>query len=185
MIGEVTMLKRKIINIIIGLLICICGGLCLISKIKFNKDRDRNIINCTITSDLKSQVAQISNNSDTPQDIIKKCSNVACETLSFTAKNDIQNGKANCVGYAQLTSTLINHAFQIKNLSYHAKPVVGKVYLFGIDLNNISQKILPPKHRPFFKDHDFVEIDLGNKTVYIDSSLQDLTGFSYIQVQNK
>lgn len=54
MIGEVTMLKRKIINIIIGLLICTCGGLCLISQIKFNKDRDRNGINCTLTSDLRN-----------------------------------------------------------------------------------------------------------------------------------
>lgn len=183
MIGEVTMLKRKIINIIIGLLICICGGLCLISQIKFNKDRDRNIINCTITSDLKNQVAEISNNSHTPQDIIKRCSNLACETLSFTTKNDIQNGQANCIGYAQLTSTLINHAFQIRNLSYHAKPVVGKVYLFGIDLNNISQKILPLKYRPFFKDHDFVEIDLGDKILYVDSSLQDLIGYNFYQTK--
>lgn len=181
MIGEVTMLKRKIINIIIGLLICTCGGLCLISQIKFNKDRDRNGINCTLTSDLRNQVIEICNNSHTPQDIIKKCSNLACETLSFTAKNDIQRGKANCVGYAQLTSTLINHAFQIRNLPYHAKPVVGKVYLFGIDLNNISQKILPLKHRPFFKDHDFVEVNLGDKTVFIDSSLQDLTGLTFMQ----
>lgn len=185
MIGEVTMLKRKIINIIIGLLICICGGLCLISQIKFNKDRDRNIINCTITSDLKNQVAEISNNSRTPQDIIKRCSNLACETLSFTTKNDIQRGKANCVGYAQLTSTILNYAFQIKNLPYKAKPVVGKVYLLGIDLNNIAQKILPPKQRPFFKNHDFVEVGLGNKTVFIDTSLQDLTGFTFMQVQNK
>lgn len=185
MIGEVTMLKRKIIRVILVLLICICGGLFLVSQIKINKDSDRNIINCTLSSDLKNQVAEISNNSDTPQDIIKKCSNLACETLSCTAKNDIQNGKANCIGYAQLTSTLINHAFQIRDLSYHAKPVVGKVYLFGIDLNNISQKILPLKYRPFFKDHDFVEVDLGNKIVFIDTSLQDLTGLTFMQVQNK
>lgn len=183
MIGEVIMLKRKIINII-GLLICIWGGLCLISQIKFNKDRDRNIINCTITSDLKNQVAEISNNSHTPEDIIKRCSNLACETLSFTTKNDIQRGKANCVGYAQLTSATINYAFKIKNLPYKAKPVVGKVYLFGINLNNVAQKILPQRHRLFFKDHDFVEINLDDKTVFIDSSLQDLTGLTYMQINN-
>lgn len=179
------MLKKNIVRLITSLLICLGIGLFLISQIKFNKDRDRFILNCTLTSDLKNQNAEISNNSDTPQDIIKKCSNLACETLSFSAKNDIQRGKANCVGYAQLTSTLINQAFQIRNLPYHAKPVVGKVYLFGIDLNNISQKILPLKHRPFFKNHDFVEVDLGNKTVFIDSSLQDLTGLTFMQVQNK
>lgn len=65
-----------------------------------------------------------------------------------------------------------------------AKPVVGKVYLFGINLNNIAQKILPQRHRLFFKDHDFVEINLDDKTVFIDSSLQDLTGLTYIQINN-
>lgn len=107
-----------------------------------------------------------------------------CKRLSFTAKNDIPKGKANCVGYAQLTSAIINYAFQIKNLTYKAKPVVGKVYLLGIDLNNVAQKILPQRHRPFFKDHDFVEVDLGNKTVFIDSSLQDLTGLTFMQINN-
>lgn len=145
------MTKRKITQIIISLLICLVSSLFLISQIKFNKDRDRNSINCTLSFDLRNQVIEISNNSHTPQDIIRKCSNLACETLSFTAKNDIQRGKANCVGYAQLTSATINYAFQIKNLPYKAKPVVGKVYLFGIDLNNIAQKILPPKQDHFSK----------------------------------
>lgn len=184
MIGEAIMLKRKVIKILIYLLICLGIGLFLISQIKFNKDRDRNGINCTLTSDLRNQVIEICNNSHTPHDIIKKCSNLVCETLSFTAKNDIKRGKANCVGYAQLTSTILNYAFQIKNFPYKAKPVVGKVYLLGIDLNNIAQKILPPKQRPFFKDHDFVEINLDDKTVFIDSSLQDLTGLTYMQINN-
>ena len=65
------MTKRKITQIIISLLICLVSSIFLISQIKFNKDRDKNIINCTITSDLKNQVAEISNNSHTPQDIIK------------------------------------------------------------------------------------------------------------------
>lgn len=97
----------------------------------------------------------------------------------------IPNGKANCVGYAQLTSAIINYAFQVKKLPYMAKPVVGKVYLFGINLNNVAQKILPQRHSPFFKDHDFVEIDLEDKIIFIDSSLQDLTGLTFMQVQNK
>lgn len=100
-------------------------------------------------------------------------------------KNGIQNGKAIWVGYAQLTSATINYAFQIKNPPYKAIPVVGKVYLFGINLNNVAQKILPQRHRPFFKNHDFVEVDLGNMTVFIDTSLQDLTGLTFMQVQNK
>ena len=34
-------------------------------------------------------------------------------------------------------------------LPYNAKYVVDKVYLFGIDLNNVAQKILPKKHSSF------------------------------------
>lgn len=184
-IGEVIMFKRKITKILSSLLLLLGISLLLTSQIKFYKDRDRNVSDCILTSDLRNQITEISNTSDTPQDIIIKCSNLTCETLSFTAKNDIQIGNANCVGYAQLTSAIINYTFQIKNLPYKAKPVVGKVYLFGINLNNVAQKILPQRHRPFFKDHDFVEIDLGDKIVFIDSSLQDLIGLTFMQVQNK
>lgn len=175
------MLKKDTIRLITGLLICLGVGLFLISQIKFNKDRDKSSINCSLTSDLRNQVIEISYNSHTPQDIIKKCSKLVCESLSFTAKNDIKNGKANCVGYAQLTSATINYAFKIKNLPYKAKPVVGKVYLFGINLNNVAQKILPQKYRQFFKDHDFVEIDLEDKIIFIDTSLQDLTRYRFYQ----
>lgn len=49
----------------------------------------------------------------------------------------------------------------------------------------LLKKILPQRHRPFFKNHDFVEVDLGNMTVFIDTSLQDLTGLTFMQVQNK
>lgn len=99
----------------------------------------------------------------------------------FYCKNDIPKGKANCVGYAQLTSAIINYAFQIKNLTYKAKPVVGKVYLLGIDLNNVAQKILPQRHRPFFKNHDFVEVNAGSEVIYVDASLQDIIGIRFIK----
>lgn len=146
-----------------------------------HNDRDRSIT-YAITSDKKEHIKVICGDSDSTNDLIKKCSELVCEQLSFTAKNNIQCGEANCVVYAQLTSAIINYDFQVKKLPYKAKPVVGKVYLFGIDLNNVAQKILPKKHRPFFKDHDFVEVDLGDKTVFIDSSLQDLTGLSFMQI---
>lgn len=176
--------KRTIIKLIGWLIICLSGFIFLFSQIKLDKRRDRSVIPCAITPDLKTSIERICKYSDSPEKIIKDCSGLACKELSFTAKNNIQCGKANCVGYAQLTSTIINYAFQVKKLPYKAKPVVGKVHLFGIDLNNVAQKILPKKHRSFFKDHDFVEVDLGNKTVFIDSSLQDLTGLTFMQINN-
>lgn len=35
------------------------------------------------------------------------------------------------------------------------------------------------------RDRNIVEVDLGNKTIFIDSPLQDLTGLTFMQVQNK
>jgi hypothetical protein len=112
----------------------------LITQIKLEKNSDRYIVGCTLNSDLKECIIEMCESSHTPQEVIKECSKLACESLSFTAKNGIQNGKAIWVGYAQLTSATINYAFQIKNPPYKAKPVVGKVYLFGINLNNVTQK---------------------------------------------
>lgn len=175
------MCKRSIIIITLSLFIYMGVIIFLIFQIKLEKDSDRNMVGCTLNSDLKECVIERCESSDTPQKIIEECSKLVCESLSFTAENDIKNGKANCVGYAQLTSATINYAFKIKNLPYKAKPVVGKVYLFGINLNNVAQKILPQKYRQFFKDHDFVEIDLEDKIIFIDTSLQDLTGYRFYQ----
>ena len=173
--------KRKHIKITLTIPIIVGSIIFLISQIKLDKCRDRSATPCAITSDLKTSIERICKYSDLPEKIIKDCSGLACKELSFAAKNNIQCGKANCVGYAQLTSAIINYAFQVKKLPYKAKPIVGKVYLFRIDLNNVAQKIFPKKHRPFFKDHDFVEVDLGDKTVFVDSSLQDLTGYKFYQ----
>ena len=138
---------------------------------------------CYIPQDCREHVDEICAEYDSLEDIMEACSDLACNMLSFASTNDIQHGKANCIGYAQLTSAIINYSFKVKKFPYHAKPVVGKVYLFGIDLNNVAQKILPQKHRLFFKDHDFVEINLGDKVYYLDTSLQDFTGFSFIQTE--
>lgn len=181
MLCLIAMSRRKVVKIvIISILICLGGVIFLISQIKLQKDRDRSIT-YAITSDKKEQIKVICGDSDSTTDLIKKCSELVCEQLSFTTKNNIQCGEANCVGYAQLTSATINYAFQIKNLPYKAKPVVGKVYLFGINLNNAAQKILPQRHRPFFKDHDFVEVNAGSEVIYVDASLQDIIGIRFIK----
>lgn len=167
--------RRKTFKITLNiLLLCVSIAIFLISQIRLKKEQDRVIITPTLSAEMKEHITEICITANTPKEIIFNCSDFACSLLSFSAKNDIPNGNANCIGYAQLTSEIVNYAFQIKNLPYRAKPVVGKVYLLGIDLNNFAQKILPKKHRPFFKDHDFVEVALDDETIYIDSSLQDI-----------
>ena len=88
-----------------------------------DKCRYRSATPCAVTSDLKTSRKRIYKYSDSPEKIIKECSELVCKELSFTAKNNIQCGKANCVGYAQPISAIINYAFQVKKLPYKAKPV--------------------------------------------------------------
>ena len=164
-------------------LVCCAGGvLFLVSQLRLEKERDRDIAVCAIPADIMKDVDGMCKDADSVKEILEECSELVCGRLSFAAKNDIQCGEANCIGYARLTSAVINYALRVKGLPGKAKPVVGKVYLFGIDLNNVAQAILPEKHRSFFKDHDFVEVDLGDRVVFIDTSLQDLTGLSFMQI---
>lgn len=149
-----------------------------ISQLRLEKERYRPTQEYALTSDIKDRISLIA--SDNPIEVIKACNVLCCELLSFSAKNDITNGKANCVGYAQLSSAIINYAFKLNDMPYKARPVVGQVYCCGINLTALSQKILPAKHRPFFKDHDFIEVNLGNEIIYTDSSLQDLAWYRYI-----
>lgn len=110
-------------------------------------------------------------------EIIKLCCDFVCKQLTFRRKNDLNNGKANCVGYAQYTSEVLNQVFSMKGISCTSRPVVGSVYLYGVNLHPILLSILPKNQSSFFIDHDFVEIvfeDGSNK--YVDTSLQDLTG---------
>lgn len=163
---------RRIIKLTIVSLLCFAGGiLFLVSQLRLEKERDRDIVVCAIPADLKKDVDAMSKEVDSVNEILAESSELVCGKLSFSAKNNIACGEANCIGYAQLTSAVINYAFQVKKLPYKAKPVVGKVYLFGIDLNNVAQIILPEKHRPFFKDHDFVEVDLDDRIVFKDMTL--------------
>ena len=122
-IGGIIMQKRKHIKIALAILICVGSIIFFLSQIKLDKCRDRSATPCAITSDLKTSIKRICKYSDSPEKIIKECSELVCKELSFTAKNNIQCGKANCVGYAQLISAIINYAFQVKKLPYKAKPV--------------------------------------------------------------
>ena len=54
-----------------------------------------------------------------------------------------------------------------------AKPVVGYVTFCGLNLCKLLKSVVPEKYKSFVKDHDFVEIDLGERVRYFDASLYD------------
>lgn len=96
--------------------------------------------------------------------------------LKFSKRNDIKNGKANCVGYAQLFTSICNYALEVGGYEGRVKPVVGKIRWYGIDFCKVLKTIVPKKYESFVKDHDFVELDYGNEYVYIDPTLFDFCG---------
>lgn len=130
--------------------------------------------------DRHALVAIIASTSDETE-IIRSWCEFACKKLSFHRKNNLKNKEANCVGYAQYTTALLNSAFKYKGLLSKARPVVGQVHLYGFNLHPLAMTIMPNKLKFFFKDHDFVEIrkEKGD-TIYIDTSVQDIIGKSFI-----
>lgn len=110
-----------------------------------------------------------------PEEIRKYSIKKTAYLLSFTVKNDLGNGKANCVGYAQMCAGISNYAFRINGYNSSAKPVVGYVKLLGVNLCNILKWCMPTKRwENFVKDHDFVEYHIDGQTIYCDASAYDL-----------
>ena len=109
------------------------------------------------------------------QEIVLYCNKKTQSILTFSTEcekfDDKKKTKMHCVGYAQVLSTICNYAFSVNGIKGRAKPVVGHVYMNGMDLNYCS-KMLPEKWKNFTKDHDFVEVKLSDgRTMFVDSSL--------------
>jgi hypothetical protein len=102
------------------------------------------------------------------------------DKLEFAQKNDINHGKANCVGYAKFCAAVYNYISELNGYAYgHAKPVVGTINLDKFDLCAIVSSYCVDKNwRNFTKDHDFVEFNFGegSEIEYADPCLYDVIG---------
>lgn len=95
--------------------------------------------------------------------------------LSFTVKNNLSKGEANCIGYAQMCAGISNYAFRVNGIKASAKPVVGYVMCCGVNLCNVLKWcMLSERWENFVKDHDFVEYHIDGQTIYSDASAYDL-----------
>ena len=106
-----------------------------------------------------------------PEKCAKYSLKLTSELLSFSIKNDINNGEANCEGYAILCSWICNYALKVNHLEYKSKPVVGYVTFYGVNLCDVLKAIVPKGYKNFVKDHDFVELELDEKIMLFDASL--------------
>lgn len=85
--------------------------------------------------------------------------------------------QANCVGYAAFTAATGNYLIDKYKLSkiWEAKPVKGKLYLFGQDMHKRTKS-------NSFKDHDFVIFrnKITKREICVDPTVNDKFGIKRI-----
>ena len=117
------------------------------------------------------------NNEETGSfDIEQFALEMTAKKLQFAERNDIANGKANCVGYARYCATVLNYMFEARRdicPEDSACPVVGYIYWGKVNINDIAKKLAPEIYKNFVKDHDFVAIDNDDALVYYDPLFYD------------
>lgn len=117
-------------------------------------------------------------------DISQKLTEKALDFSSDSKENDpnktVLLKRANRTGYAAFTAATGNYLIEKYKLSevWEAKPVKGKLYIFGYDIN----KTIKDKD---FKDHDFVVFKnkVTKKEISVDPTINEKFGINRITKQ--
>ena len=173
------MKKKLIIIAIIALILYVCTA-----SFSLVKTGDRSTVNYPLSKELKERIVNETHELD-EIDIVNYSLNLTDELLAFNEKNSIKDGKANCVGYALLCASIANYGIKVNKLEGSCKPVVGYVTWGGMNLCTILKEIAPQKFKAFVKDHDFVEYDMKNKTMFFDPTLYELLGERALCIEDK
>ena len=167
-----TKAKRRF-KIIIITILALVGIYIVWSPLSLTKISDRSNP-YTPNKDLKTEKKEETTGMSA-EDIRTYSVKKTAKLLTFTVKNDLSKGEANCIGYAQMCAGISNYAFKTNGLKASAKPVVGYVMFYGINLCDVLKWFMPSKRwENFVKDHDFVEYHIDGETIYCDASAYDL-----------
>ena len=161
--------KRSLIISLAVISFLILSSMIAVGLVKTN---NRDGFEFTLDEEMTRKIAEDTEGMNC-REIVRYGLKATSKALNFSEKNDLNNGSANCVGYAQMCSSICNYAFTLNNSSFRARPVVGYVTFCGINLCWILHSLSPRRYNGFVKDHDFVEIDLGQGTLYFDPCLYD------------
>lgn len=142
-------------------------------------DRQKTV---TLTQSMKVKVDAETKGMDVEQ-IIDYSLKLTASRLQFSVNNEINNGKANCVGYARMCASICKQALATNGINGQAKPVVGYIESNGINLCDVL-KVIAPKdsYKNFVKDHDFVELVTTSKSYYFDPSIYDVLGMKCLTI---
>ena len=164
-------MKKKLIIIAIIALILYVGT----ASFSLVKTGERSTVNYPLSKELKERIVNETHELD-EIDILNYSLKLTDELLEFDETNNIKDGKANCVGYAQLCASITNYGLKTNKLEGSSKPVVGYVTWAGMNMCTILSAIVPNEYKNFVKDHDFVEFNLKDKTIFYDPSIYDYLG---------
>ncbi len=172
-------------KVLIAVIIFIAVSIALLVSMPFNLvktgDRQKTYI---LPQALKAKVEQDTRGMDIEQ-IIDYGLTLTASQLRFSRYNDIDMGKANCVGYAQLCASICDQAVSANGVNGHAKPVVGYIETKGINWCDVLNSVAPKdSYKNFVKDHDFVELVTESKTYYFDPSIYDVLGKKCLKITN-
>ena len=161
---------KKTLFILIGVV------LLLIVTCSFDLVKTSNVSSSyNISSEMKDRIKLETQGMENVR-IAKYCIQLTSEMLEFSKKNDIQNGKANCIGYARVCKSLCEYAYKINNKNISVRHVRGYVTDYRVNLCKIMEFISPKELKEFVKDHDFIELDFGNSYIYLDPTSYDMIG---------
>ena len=166
-------MKKVIRNVAIGVVVIM--AIVMLMPISFVKTNDRGATHNYFPEELKRRIkAETAGYSD--EEIVKYSLNLTAELLRFTRVNALKDGKANCVGYAQLCSNICNYAFAGSHSKARTKPVVGYITICGVNMCKVADALAPARDKNFVKDHDFVEYrHRDGTTTFFDPSIYDVS----------
>lgn len=141
------------------------------------KVKDKNLA-IFIEDNLKSdQATDIESIVDRSQEITDLALTFSLEAQENDPNKNVLLRQANCVGYAAFTASIGNYLIEKYKLSevWEAKPVKGKLHLFGVDMHSKFKN-------KSFKDHDFVIFrnKVTKKEIVIDPTVYDRFGIERV-----
>lgn len=131
-------MKRSLL-IIVGIVLVVYVVLSAFSLVK---TADRPTTSYQLPKELKERIVNETKGMD-EMDIVNYGLRLTGKLLDFSEKNDLQGGKANCVGYAQLCASITNYGLKTNKREGFCKPVVGYVTWGGMNLCTVLKKLFP------------------------------------------
>ena len=151
---------KKILLIICAIVFAIFVSL---ASLRLHKSANRPLLASLLTNEIKQDVKSKTKGMSETE--------IVNYAISRTAQEYKFSRKTNCMHYARLCSDICNYSFTFNGYKSKAHPVVGYVTCWGIDVCKLLYGIT---HDTFVKDHDFTEVNLQDRTIYVDASAYDL-----------